>query len=846
MNTGYRFGNAELRPDQRVLLVGGQESRIGARAFDLLVALVEHRDRVVAKNELLDSVWSGMVVEENNLQVHISSLRKVLGPQAIATVPGRGYRFTASLDDDSSGRPDLFLATGGAQGTGQTFTVSRLTNLPAELPALYGRDADLAALRAIVHSHRLVSVLGPGGIGKTSLAQALAHELRGSFSGGAWRVDLSSVASGSLVAPTAASVLGLVLRADEPVAALARSLAAKQMLVVLDNCEHVAAEVAELAAALHASAPGVGMIVTSQEPLKIAQEHVFRLGALELPADGSHFSARDAGAVALFEARAVAADPAFSLSAQNIAAAVDICRRLDGIPLAIELAAARVPLLGLDGLRARLDERFRVLTGGSRLALPRHQTLRAALAWSHTLLAPQEQAVFRRLGAFAGSFGLEGAQRVASDGAIDPWAVLDLLGALVDKSLVVAEPGEQPRYRLLETTRAFALEKLGDAGETDTTMRRHALAILAAAEELRQLEYEMARQRRLDRCLLDLDNARAALDWCAGRADEAQLHVALAGAIAWMWVEAGLRGEGQRRTRAALARIDAKTPVAARARLLASWSRLAFPEAGPRELEADAHAVALYRALDDRQRLFDALCRQVLTFTMAQDHVHAQRALSEAELLFEPGWPPGLRAQLLTARYWLFQSQSRFEDAAAVCAELHRCAVVMDDERLAFVTLINHEQALAALGRLEESVARGRELLEMMRRSPSIATCNEGYVYGNLSMSLAELGQVDEALDMARRAFAFREQSGGLLCVLDPLARLTFMRGRIHDAARILGRTDFRYATSHESRQAVEIGVRERLVRGLSQALAADELDRLMREGAALDDEAAARLALAQ
>jgi predicted ATPase/DNA-binding winged helix-turn-helix (wHTH) protein len=844
MTTDYRFGNVELRPAQRVLLVGGKESRIGSRAFDLLLALVERRDRVVAKDELLDSVWSGMVVEENNLQVHISNLRKVLGPRAISTVPGRGYRFTAELEHVDA--PALVDAGHPPAASPQAEApIEFATNLPAELAPLYGREKDMRALRALIESSRLVTVAGAGGIGKTSLAQAVAHQLRGSYPDGVWLADLAPVATASLVPSSVASVLRVVLRGDDQAdAALAKALGSKRMLLLLDNCEHLPGAVAELAAALCRGAPGVTVLATSQEPLKVPQEQVYRLGPLDIPLDESDEAASQAGAVALFLARARAADPGFALAPKSLELVVDICRHLDGIPLAIELAAARVPLLGLQALRARLDERFRLLTGGSRLARPRHQTLRAALAWSHGLLTPGEQAVFRRVGVFAGSFDLASAQGVARDNDVDDWAVLDHLGALVDKSLVVADSGAYPRYHLLETTRAFALEMLGEAGETDTVMRRYVEAILAVFTESRRIEYLVPKRERHDRYLPDLDNARTALDWCAAHPEAASLQVALTGAVAWIWVEAGLRPEGRQRTLAAMSLIDSSTPPLAEAMVLASWSRIAIPDIGPRELAADSRAIELYRALGDRQRLFVATCEQARTLAVLGDHAQAQQVMQEAERSWEHGWPPALRVPLLSAQYWLANCQGHFEDAEKVCAQIYELATNIGDRMLAFGSLVSQEQALASLDRLEESVARGRELLELMRQDRTVAVCHEGYVYGNLCMSLTELGQVDEALEMARRAYAFREQAGGSLCILDPFARLAFMRGRIEDAARILGRADMRYATSHEKRQPVELRVRDRLLAGLRAAMPPATLQRLMDEGTALDDDSAAVLAL--
>jgi len=844
MTAPLRFGRAEVRPSERQVLVDGRPVGLGARAFDVLLALVERRDRIVAKNELLDSVWPGLVVEENNLQVQISSLRKALGPQAIATIPGRGYRFTAALDFEAVSQPDASAPRATSAPEATDTHAAPLSNLPAELPPLYGRAEDLLALGALIELHKLVTVVGGGGIGKTALAQALAHRLRGSFDDGVWLVELAPLADASIVATTVAGVLRVELGAEAQIATLAKALSASRMLIVLDNCEHLLNAVAELAAALHRAAPNVRLLATSQEPLRVAQEHVYRLGALALPAEAGIESARQAGAVALFEARAQAADPRFALTEHNIAAVVDICCHLDGIALAIELAAARLPLLGVDGLRARLDERFSVLKGGPRLALKRHQTLRAALDWSHGLLTQDEQTVFRRLGVFAGSFSLESAQRVTADDRIDKWAALDHLGALVDKSLVVADMGEAPRYRLLETSRAFAMEKVQQADETDAVRRSHAEAMLAVFEGSLEEEYVLTTQARLERYLPDLDNARGALDWSAGASGDAELQIALTGAIAWLWVSAGLRPEGMRRSRSAMARIAPSTAPQLAARLLGSWSRLAHPEVGPEELAADARAVELYRTLGDRRALFTVLCFQSRAQANCRRTEVAEVALHEAEQIFESTWPPALRIPMLTARCWLFMGQGRFEEGIGVGQELLQLTIALDDKRLTLAALIFLEQSTASLGRWEESVALGRDLAERIQRDRSLRSGIENVVFGNLSASLTALGEIDEALVMARRAYPAVEQAGRVMELLDPFALLAFKRGLIGDAARMVGRADMRYATSNVPRQPVEQKLHETLLLELRVAMPADELSRLMKEGEVLSDEVAVRLAL--
>ena len=595
--------------------------------------------------------------------------------------------------------------------------------------------------------------------------------------------------------------------------------------------------------ALLRAAPEVRLLATSQEPLRASEEQLYRLEALAVPDEASVAGAREAGAIALFEARARAAQPGFAIDDDNVAAVVDICRRLDGIALAIELAAARVPLLGAEGLRSRVDERFQHPHRRRAAALRRHQTLRAALEWSHGLLTADEQTVFRRLGIFVGGFGLESAQRVATDGRIDPWDVLDHLGALVDKSLVAAEAGHEPRYRLLESSRAFALEKLRAAGESESAMRNHAEAVLAVYERARADEFELSLKTRLERCLPDLDNARAALDWAGGEKDGG-LHIALAGAIAWIWDDAGFRPEGMRRTKAAMDRIGPDTAPHREARLLGAWPQLAHPAVGPEEIAAHARAVDIYRRLGERRLLYAALCQQARYQPYAGQLEEAERALQEAESLFDPAWPARLRYSWLRALSYLRDTQGRVEESVTINEEMLHLAKTLNDGRMTVGSLINLEQNIAALGRLEESVARSRELLELLQHDRSLRAGNEHHVLVNLNMTLIRLGRIDEALAISRKVLPIKEKTGRVADLVEQCALLAFKRGRIADAARMLGCTESGFAVDHLRRDPVEQIVRQTLVDGLHEALPAAELSALKQEGASLSYEEAVRLGL--
>ena len=578
----FAFDRCAIRREARQVLIDGQPVRLGARAFDLLLVLIEQRDRVVNKNELLETVWPGLVIEENNLQVHVSALRKLLGPATIATIPGRGYRFTATLASLARGADDALHAK----------PARRSTDREVDEPTLFGRDQDFKAVSGLVIAHRLVTLVGAGGIGKTVLAHAVARSLNAAFSHGVWVVDLAPLTDATPLAAVVAGALQLTLGHGEVSTALAEAVKARHMLIVLDNCEHLVQSAALLVATLMQAAPRLHLLATSQEPLKLQHEQIYRVGTLAVPVLATLEEAKAAGAVRLFEHRAHATDQRFVLDESNVAAVVDICKQLDGIALAIELAAARVQLLGVQGLRDRLGQRLFVLSGGSRVAPPRQRTLRAALEWSHTLLSVDQQAVFRRLGVMSGAFGLDASQQVAALGTIDQWAVLDHLGALVEKSLVNVEPDTDGvmRYRMLETMRQFALERLAESGEQQATRERHLACFLALALEAK-VKLEGPQQGAwLERLDHDRDNLFAAQAWCNHADDGTNRGLRLVNALPRFWLSRGLLVQGHHACLEALARKHAECDDHAEAE---EYNRL--------RCEGLLHAGRLcgYRGLDD-------------------------------------------------------------------------------------------------------------------------------------------------------------------------------------------------------------------------------------------------------
>lgn len=591
----YAFAPYRLLPQQRQLLSAGEPVKLGGRAFDVLLALVERRDRTVGKHELIDLVWPRLVVEENNLQVQMVALRKLLGYAAIATVPGRGYRFTLPVHVEGDAAPAAPSAAETADDR-----KPRRSNLPLHLPELIGRDDDLRALLGLLEQHALVTIAGAGGIGKTRLALAVAAAQADAWPDGAWWVDLSALSDPTRIEETVAQVMRFGAQAgNDAVSALWAALPTQAALLVLDNAEHVLQGVAGLAARLHDDAPRMRVLVTTQEVLRVAGEQVYRPEPLALPNGDDPVVIAASAAVALFVARAHAASRHFVLDEGNRVAVAEICRRLDGIPLAIELAAARAPMLGVEGLRDRLDQRFHLLTGGQRTSLRRHQTLRAALDWSHQLLSRHEQAVLRRLAVFVGGFTLEAAQQVAEDDeGIDRWEVLEHLGALVDKSLVIAEGEPHPRYRLLESTRLFALERLIECGETAGVRGRHLEHFLAVAETTRE-QMLVADARGLARLDLERDNLLLALAWRPAEEDATRA-LRLVAALRWYWTSRGMLARGLETAQAALAHAKDQAASAARCQVL---GELGFLQRMKGDLQAARSAaeaaVSMARGLND-------------------------------------------------------------------------------------------------------------------------------------------------------------------------------------------------------------------------------------------------------
>jgi predicted ATPase/DNA-binding winged helix-turn-helix (wHTH) protein len=606
----YAYQGWEIDLARRELRLRGVPVPIGGRAFEIIEILVQAAGDTVSKYDLIDRVWPGAVVEENTLQFHISAVRKALGSDRgmLKTAFGRGYRLLGEWaireERSASGRTE---ALEQPQSVGQPF----LNNLPAATTELIGRAAALKQLQDFLTAYRVVTLIGPGGVGKTALALELARRLFPIFLGDAVFVELASLSDPNLVPSAVATNLGQQLGGSQIVPrSIAQSIGRKRMLLVLDNCEHLINAAAQLTETLVRMCPEVTVLATSREPLRIEGEHIYRVPPLDVPASDSHdqSSALQHGAVQLFIARS-RDHSNFSPPEENVSAIAAICRRLDGMPLAIEFAAAHAATLGVQHVAARLNDRFDLLTVGRRTALPRHQTLRATLDWSYQLLSEREQYLLRHLAVFPAGFTLEAATAMAgnSEGTA---RIEERISSLVWKSILTLDNStDVARWRLLETIRSYALERLTENGEAEEAARRQAVFFrdqFAPADKGPLVALE-----DLARYVGELDNVRAALDWAFSPNGDKAVGVALTAAYAPVWLHLSLISECRHRVVCARDNLSAGSGLtpSLKAQLLTILGIVLVYTAGASERTESAltEALEIGKSLDDPEGQLQAL-----------------------------------------------------------------------------------------------------------------------------------------------------------------------------------------------------------------------------------------------
>ena len=811
-----RIGTFELYPSERMLRAAGKPVDVGARAFDLLLVLAEHQGRLVTKTVLLDRVWPRLVVDENNLPAQIASLRRVLGAGAIRTIPGFGYRLELPVSGKAAERAPAPVAAPQEHEPPRLSVPRRAW--PNRLGSLVGRDGDLRDLQKALGQSCLVTIVGIAGVGKTRIArEILARETDKPGNGAAW-VSLQPLKEAQHIPSAIAVALGLSLpEAADGFAALRQALERTPVLLILDGAEQFGDTLATQLTELVSRTQGVRALVTSQVPLGVPGETVYRLAPLPVPDRGTaQTEAARFAAVELFAERATAADRRFALSPINTSTVAEICRRLDGNPLALELAAARVPALGVDTLLERLEDRFRLLRLPGRSPDPHHAALHAAFDWSYALLTASEQRVFNRLGTFAGSFSLNSAARCVADETIDTVEAIDLVGRLVDRSLVAALPVDPPRYALFETARYFAVGRLTALGELESAQQRTADTMLNLLDTAYQEYWSLDEAIWLHRYEPELENVRAAIDW-AGAHDRA-LGVALYGSAWPLFVETDLSAEGRNRFALAVTLLSDTQP---NSRVGRFWEAVATYDSArqcDRARYAAELAAKMHAATGDLRAHYYALT--LLAFNWRGDDSAARAAFDAARCLEDPAWPARLLTHGALTEGALLMSNGQFIEARAAYRRAVRLALTIS-ERQAFAATVNIAELDTACGDTASALQLGRPLAVSLRHSGLRETRFE--LLGVIFNALLIAGDMMEARATGAELFdlAHRFDTSQLYMVLDAMAYLACVDGRYDVAARIITVADVAHETHGQARRRpTEEQMRTKVGKMLDQNLA--------------------------
>lgn len=799
-----KFGRCEVRPDLRQVWVDGSVRALGTRAFDLLLLLITERHRVVPKDELLDRVWPGLVVEENNLTVQVSALRRALGAAAITTVAGRGYQFTSAL----------LPAAPASQ------TILPAGNLPARSTRLFGREKELDVIFSNLETGGCVTVCGLAGIGKTALAGTAAQHLAGSgrYRDGVWLVSLADVLESDKLVTAVCEVIGIELSASgDPATDCLAHLQHLNLLLILDNCEHLIDAAATFVSQLLNGAGSVHVLCTSQEPLHVPGERILRLGTLSVPPSADATNATGYGAVLMLTEKVRAAMGGdFEPSSDELVDMVEICRQLDGIPLALEFASARVPLLGVAGVRSRLGDRLKLLAGGSRTAPVRHRSLQAALEWSHQLLSANTKALFHRLGVFPAGFSLLGAQLLLEP--LTEADILEHLTVLVDRSLLTCVPGGVPRYRMLETTRAFALDCLNADNAGVDWQASHAQVIC-------KLCLVAARQRDGSWMWQEMPNARAALSWAMEKPEHAEAAITIATYTSVVLAAGGSIREALDNLLQVQCRLDERTPAALVARYWHWLGRLGVEG----RLPSSQCIEALHRA----DEMFTALGEP--------RHRHAcQRHLAEAEL--RAGRLAAATAHLQAAR----EAETALSPPADRMRRLRVEALVAEASGDHSVALRHAQTALTAAetygidryrlllmsdmawmhlqaGRADAAVTAFQDLLLHLDGSIRQGLAR-AHALSGLTAALIAAGRATEAARSATRSVRALQQVNLLLSRCDVLAWLAAAEGKHQLAAHLLGAADQFLARSEAERDPISTMAKARALQLVEGKLACDDI----------------------
>jgi predicted ATPase/DNA-binding winged helix-turn-helix (wHTH) protein len=690
------FGPFSLFVAERLLKKADKPIPLGGRALDILIALLERPGEVVTHKELISTAWPDVTVEEANLRFQMAALRKVLGDgrdgaRYISNIAGRGYCLVAPVTRSSAKQP--------VPVTGITST-KRLKKLPPRLARMVGRDDTVRALAEQLQLSRFVSIVGAGGVGKTTVAISVAHRLIDGFHDAVFFIDLAALTDPQLVPTAIASALGFMVQTQDPLVGLLTFIGDRKILLVLDNCEHLIGVVAALAERVVSEAPQAHILATSREALQVESEHVHLLHSLDCPPDDPGLTATEAlryPAAQLFMERAAASGSGAALSDIDAPIVARNCRRLDGVALAIELAASRVGSLGIRGTAELLDKRFSLLWQGRRTALPRHETLNAMLGWSYSLLAEREKVVLCRLSVFVGHFKLQTAGSVASEMGADVAVVIDAVASLVAKFLISTTViNETTYYRLLDTTRAYAATKLAERGEADRIARRHAIFYS------RFLEHDEIIQSVFDEHDLSgyaphIGNVRAALGWALSERGDVVVGIELATWAAPLFVGLSLLGECRGWCERALAALDdasrgtRQEMILQEALAMSSMLTRGHSDQVRAELE---RGLALAEAFQDRGRQLRLLAGLNLFLTRRGDISGALPVAEQAGVIAQAAKQP---AGIVWAEWWGGVAHHYLGDQAAAQVRLEHGLALAVELGTLNVNLFGFDQRIRAL-----------------------------------------------------------------------------------------------------------------------------------------------------
>jgi predicted ATPase/DNA-binding winged helix-turn-helix (wHTH) protein len=803
------FGDYTLRQHQREVVGPNGPIELSGRSFDLLSTLLHRPNELLDKAALFDAVWPGVVVEENTLQVHMSALRKALGSGFIATVHGRGYKYVGPTP-----RMSLVAANPPA--------IATAGNIDRYRSECVARDAETKTISDLVDTHRLVSIVGPGGVGKTTLAVAVATGMAGKVVGGLWMVDLAAINSGEFVESALIQALAIPFRAgSKSLESVVEYLRTSDCLLVFDNCEHVRGAVARIIPILLREAPLVRILTTSQIPLGVAEERVFRLMPFGVSdADGDQ---NDGQASARFLAHCYESFGE-AISPEETAVVARLCRRLDGVALALKMAAARAATLGLETVDRQLEEHLAGLSADWDPALSRHRSLAASLAWSYDLLSPEDQRTLRCLGVFRGSFSIAAVNAVAGEGS-EP-----RIGELVRRSLVVRESGDRSRYRLLDATRQFALDQLAEAGEDAEVQKRHALFVDTLFQDSID-QWEVLPDDEWDQTYRpDGDNLRAALSW-AKAAAAWSVYVSLAAHSYRYFIEEQLGAEGLATVEAGMSLAGAVPPALAARLQLALGEVCRFNAMDIRSREGLEPALVFFRMSEDRLRYCQTLALLTWNSIFFGPKGEAAPLVEELQLAIVEQPSSKVKSLALAAigiHMWI--------DGDKI-AGLARCEaglamhVATGNPKGRFRSVMSLSEMFHKHGDTERGLRLVEQILPELRRSG--ASLQLGFHLNNLAAYYLALGNPQAARAPLYDAATIVPRDGGHWhwCLLQNAAELIVFEGDSEVAALLLGFTDKRFEGWPDGRQDTERRQRDRLMGNLGKTLGQDRLERLMQQG---------------